>query len=114
MKARQTSRKTRAQLLNELENLPLNSRIDENHVAAARNCSVATVQQDRIKGKGVPFIREGGEIATVQANGKQKGQTRRFGCRVHYLKSDLLKFLESRNKTYTSTTEADQHQGAAA
>ena len=105
MKSRNTSRKTRAQLLNELENIPLNARIDENHVAAARNCSVATVQQDRIKGQGVRFLREGGEIVTMQ-----NGKARRFGCRVHYIKSDLLEFLESRNKTFSSTTEADQHQ----
>ena len=108
-KARQSSKLSRSVLLAELDKLPLNARIDENYVAAARNCSVATVRRDRTMGGGVPFIREGGEIASI-TEGKQAGQVRRFGCRVHYLKSDLIKFLESRNKTFTSTTEADQHQ----
>ena len=112
-KARQSSKLPRSALLVELEKLPPNSRIDENYIAAARKCSIATVRRDRTVGGGVPFIREGGEIATI-SEGKQAGQLRRFGCRVHYLKSDLMSFLKNRNRTFASTSEADQHQGVTA
>ena len=104
-KVRKSLKPSRSALLAELEKLPLNARIDENYVAAARNCSVATVRRDRVVGGGVPFIVEGGTVRTLE-----NGQVRRFGSRVHYIKADLIKFLESRSRTYRSTTEADQAQ----
>ncbi len=112
-KARKSTTLPRSALLAELEKLPLNARIDENYIAAARNCSIATVRRDRTMGGGVPFISEGGEVATI-TEGVQAGQSRRFGSRVHYLKSDLVKFLETRNQTFANTTEADQHQQSKA
>ncbi len=101
----QKTAKSRAELLHELDQLPNDARIDETYVAAARGCSLATVQRDRTVGQGVPFIADGGTIKTAK-----NGQTRRFGGRVYYLKRDLMTFLEERNNTYRSTTESDQHR----
>ena len=98
--------RTRVEILRELEQLPDDARIDESFVAAARNVSKATVQRDRQIGGGVPFIRDGGQIKT-----DKNGMARRFGGRVYYLKRDLVVYLNARNRTFQSTTEADlQHK----
>jgi hypothetical protein len=94
-------KKTRAELIAEFDSFPHDTRITEDYAAAKRGCSTALLQRERVFGSPIPFIREGGKIAT-----DKNGQTRIFGGRVFYIKSDILAFLDARNKLVSSNCEA--------
>lgn len=91
--------KTRAELIAEYDAFSEDTRLSEHHVAAKRGCSAALLQRERVFGSPIPFIREGG---TLKAD--KNGQMRLFGGRVFYLKKDVTAYLESRNRTVTSTS----------
>jgi hypothetical protein len=97
--------KTRAELISEFDSYPSDTRLSEDHVAAKRGCSISLLQRERIYGSPIPFIREGG---TKKAD--KNGQVRIFGGRVFYLKKDVLAYLESRNRTVTSTSAVSTGQ----
>lgn len=59
--------------------------LTEHEAAALRRQSVRTLQAERLKGGGCPFVR--------------------LGKSIRYRRADVLKYIEDR--IFTSTTEAD-------
>lgn len=68
--------KPRADLLAELEAAPGWAQFSEDYPAAARGVSIHLVRQERRRGTGVPFVRE--------------------GSRVLYSKRDILEYISQR------------------
>jgi hypothetical protein len=66
--------------------------LTEHEAAALRRQSVRTLQAERLKGGGCPFVR--------------------LGRSVRYRRSDVLKYIEDR--IYSSTSEADARSAGGA
>jgi hypothetical protein len=75
--------KTRAELAQEFDALPLSALTGQPQVAAFLDCSEAKLERDRWAGGGIPYLKT--------------------GRNVRYKKADVLAYLEG--KTRTSTTE---------
>ena len=60
--------------------------MNEKETAIALNCSIYTLQKDRVKGNNLPFIK--------------------IGRNVRYLKSDIENYIKSRKFNSTSEYQA--------
>lgn len=69
--------KTRAELLKEFEEAPLNALFDQHALAAVLNCSESILEANRINKKGIRF--------------------NKIGRAVRYRKSDILSYIEAQS-----------------
>ena len=60
--------KTPPQLLAELDTAPEWALFPEEYVSAARNVSLSAVRQDRTRGTGVPFVKQGRKVLYRKAD----------------------------------------------
>ena len=78
--------KPRADLLAELAAAPDWAQVSEDYPAAARGVSIYLVRQERRRGTGVPFVKE--------------------GSRVLYSKRDILEYISQRPRAIPVHSEA--------
>lgn len=83
---RRISGAERVRLLSEFHQIPDDAFVSELYAAAYQDCSRATVQADRVNGKGVPFLKD------------ESG-------RVRYVKKDIVSFCAAKFRRFESTSQ---------
>lgn len=76
----------RVRLLKEFHQLPNDALVSERYVAAYRSCSISLVQQERQRGGGILFRKNGPGL-------------------IRYVKEDVVRFTDEHYRRFSSTTE---------
>lgn len=86
MAAKTCKTRTRIELLREFNEAPPDTLFDQNTIAALTDRSIASLERDRARGRGIPFIKF-------------------FGHAIRYRKSDYLMW-EQQHRPVRTTAEA--------